>query len=179
MNYNPEQNPDYVNNRIQNYIDTVMHPGCTKHWRKKDQWTVAKMVSWERFGSTVCDNCYENRERLHMMVQGFKTDYDTQCRLIINRATTPYSELPYTIRNQIADLGISDVGATDIDMDTIYEIGKGTYTQNFDEIVKTPVEKTYWKIGQIISNWNLNILMKRVTELEDKVSELTPQVSFE
>ena len=151
----------------------------TKHWRKKDQWTVAKMVSWERFGSTICNNCYENRERLHMMVQGFKTDYDTEYRLIINRVTTPYNELPYIIRSQIADLGISDVGATIIDIDTIYEIGKGTYTQKFDEIVKTPVEKTYWKIEQIISNWNFNVLVQRVNELGDKVSELTSQLSFE
>jgi hypothetical protein len=29
MDYNPEQHPNYVNQRIQNYIDTVMHPGCT------------------------------------------------------------------------------------------------------------------------------------------------------
>jgi len=51
-------------------------------------------------------------------------------------------------------------------------------TQKFDEIVKTPVEKTYWKIEQIISNWNFNVLAQRVNELGDKVSELTSQLSF-
>ena len=172
MNYKPEQNPQAVNNRIQNYIDTVMHPGCTKHWRKKDQWTVEKMVSWERFGSTICNECFENRERLHMMVQGFKTDYDAQCRLIINRATTPYSELPYSIRGKISSLGISDAGLTTINMDTIYEIGKLTYTQKYEEIANTPVEKTYWKIDQIIANWNINLLTQRVADLENEVSEL-------
>lgn len=97
MNYNPEQNPTYVNDRIQEYIDTVMHPNCETG---KDKWTVESMVSWERFGSTICRKCHDNRERLHMMVNKFKDDYDAHVieTLLVDRQTTPYSEVPYQIR---------------------------------------------------------------------------------
>ncbi len=130
MNYNPEQHPKYVNQRIQEYIDTVMHPQCKTH---QDKWTVASMVSWERFGSTICRQCYENRERLHMMVNGFKSDYDTQSNatLWLDRQTTPYSEVPYQIR------GACEAAVMDFEF-AIYRNYKATLFLNSNTMTWSP-----------------------------------------
>ncbi len=189
MNYIPEHNPDYVNNQIQNYIDTVMHPGCKQHWRKKDQWTVAKMVSWERFGSTICMNCYTNREILHTKVNGFKTDYDKQCQIIINRETTQYRDLPYKIKGTLECIGMqvfanginilgeriipADNGWQVWDMENLRKVGElvfkqlGTEQYNYSEY-----ETANLKVQQIISNWNITVLAQQVTNLAQRVLEL-------
>ncbi len=189
MNYIPENNPDYVNKCIQEYIDTVMHPGCKQHWRKKDQWTVAKMVSHERFGSTICMNCYTNREILHTKVNGFKTDYDKQCQIIINRETTQYRDLPYKIKGTLECIGMqvfanginilgeriipADNGWQVWDMENLRKVGElvfkqlGTEQYNYSEY-----ETANLKVQQIISNWNITVLAQQVTNLAQRVLEL-------
>lgn len=189
MNYIPEHNPDYVNNQIQNYIDNVMHPGCSKPDPEKDKWTVAKMVSWERFGSTICMNCYTNREILHTKVNGFKTDYDKQCQIIINRETTQYRDLPYKIKGTLECIGMqvfanginilgeriipADNGWQVWDMENLRKVGElvfkqlGTEQYNYSEY-----ETANLKVQQIISNWNITVLAQQVTNLAQRVLEL-------
>ncbi len=189
MNYIPENNPDYVNKCIQEYIDTVMHPGCSKPDPEKDKWTVAKMVSWERFGSTICMNCYTNREILHTKVNGFKTDYDKQCQIIINRETTQYRDLPYKIKGTLECIGMqvfanginilgeriipADNGWQVWDMENLRKVGElvfkqlGTEQYNYSEY-----ETANLKVQQIISNWNITVLAQQVTNLAQRVLEL-------
>jgi hypothetical protein len=189
MNYIPEHNPDYVNNLIQNYIDTVMLPGCKQHWRKKDQWTVAQMVSWERFGMTICNNCYDNRERLHMIVHDFKEEYDKQCQIIINRETTAYRDLPYKIKGSLEGIGmeifpkgykiindriIPNSDGTQIwDPENIRKVGELVYTKlSTEQFANLQWETANLKVEQIISNWNISVLTKQVANLVQQVQEL-------
>ena len=186
MNYIPEHNPEEVNKRIQDYIDTVMIPGCSKPDLEKDQWTVAKMVSWERFGMTICSNCYGNREKLHMLVNGFKVDYDTiaKSELIINRATTPYRELPFQVKGKLESIGqqlfangISGFGETIItatngfqmwDLENSRKVGEIVFSQlgTSPQFAYPEYELTNLRVEQIINNWNISVLAKRVNVLE-------------
>ncbi len=189
MNYIPEHNPDYVNNQIQEYIDTVMHPGCKQHWRKKDQWTVAKMVSWERFGSTICMNCYTNREILHTKVNGFKTEYDKQCQIIINRETTLYRDLPYKIKRALEGMGMelfpnghntfseqivpNSDGTLIWDIENLRKVGELVFKHLGGEEFNYPQwETANLKVEQIISNWNITVLAQQETRLAQRVLEL-------
>lgn len=186
MNYKPAQNPQVVNDRIQNYIDTVMHPGCTKPDLEKDKWTVDKMVSWERFGMTICNACRDNRERLHILVNGFKEDYDANAKteLIINRTMTLYRELPYcikgaleTIGRQLFANGISSLGETIIQATNGYQIWDLENSRKVGEIVFSKLgqspefmypeyELANLRVEQIISNWNIGVLERRIIRLE-------------
>jgi len=197
MNYNPEQHPKYVNQRIQEYIDTVMHPQCKTH---QDKWTVASMVSWERFGSTICSKCNENRERLHMMVNGFKSDYDVQAKgtLLIDRKTTPYSEVPYQIR------GTCEIAIMDFEFaiyrkygmalflrsptaswtpDLLYTVGQSMFSQNS---LSSSDLSTYRqelislnaRIDNAVAQWNTCVLQNKNIELEAKIADLKTQIQL-
>lgn len=107
MNYKPAQNPTYVNDRIQEYIDTVMHPNCETG---KDKWTVESMVSWERFGSTICRKCHDNREHAHYLIRNeYMPAYDRVCTQWLDPETTPYRELPYEVRGKIETIGMEHI----------------------------------------------------------------------
>lgn len=193
MNYNLEQNPKYVNQRIQDYIDTVMHPQCKT---QTDKWTIDSMVSWERFGPTICNACYENRERLHKMVNGFKNDYDTHSKgtLWLDRKTTPYSEVPYVIRGTCELIGMklfntiqstygiqiftNTNGWNSWDMNSIYMAGQTAFLASSHAWTYSDpeIEITNSKIDQLVCSWNLNVLLQKNTALESKVASLKTQI---
>jgi len=118
MNYNPTHNPEYVNECILEYIDDVMHVECQT---QKDIWTLEKIISWERFGLSICNKCHENKDKLSFMVHKFKDDYDKKMikrdtnRLLLefmpklNRKTTPYKDVYYKIRDPIIDIGLYEL----------------------------------------------------------------------
>ena len=120
MNYKPSQNPTFVNECILEYIDNVMYDECET---KQDIWTIDKIVSCEKFGSTICKKCSENKDKLASLVRGFKTNYDeymtettdsvplsrTKFMPKLNRETTPYKEVYYKVRSKIFNFGMNDL----------------------------------------------------------------------
>lgn len=195
MNYKPEQNPKYVNQRILDYIDTVMHPQCIT---QADKWTIESMVSWKRFGSTICHKCSENRERLHMMVNGFKDEYDAHVKgtMWLDRKTTPYSDVPYSVRGT-CEAALMDFefdiyrrcngvvflpGNTVWTPDLLYTAGSTVFRERLSfknalsrDFIKK-INALNLKINNDVKSWNLNVLQHKNTALEAKLVALKTQI---
>jgi hypothetical protein len=118
MNYKSAQNPEFVNECILEYIDYVMAPDCET---QKEDWTLDKIVSWERFGSSICRKCSENKDKLAPMIHDFKAKYDvcmtkttesyvdTEYMPKMDRKTTPYKDVYYKIRSKIEEFGMNNL----------------------------------------------------------------------
>lgn len=177
MNYNPNQHPQDVNNRIQNYIDTVMHLGCTKPDLEKDKWTVDKIVYWQSLIPAICGNCYDHCKKLEIMISEFKENYDRHYNQLILGPNMEYRNLPYYVKTQIESLG-PDIypfmkGKW---TDTIrYEAGELVFNhlkisakwETSHNLCKGVILDTHiLKAELIINNWNICVLMKRINTLE-------------
>jgi len=89
-NYNPDHEPTDINELILQHIDYVMHEECET---KKDEWTLKKILSWERFVMTICATCHKNRDKLiYQLIPQYKQEYDYTG--VIRRGITEYKELP-------------------------------------------------------------------------------------
>ncbi len=196
MNYIPEQNPTYVNNRIQEYIDTVMHPNCETG---KDKWTVESMVSWERFGMTICRKCHDNRERAHYLIRNeYMPAYDRVCTLWLDRKTTPYRELPYEVRGSLESIGmhlyntaLSEYGISlfphtagwqSWDMDAIFNAGQYAFsTAGIDvktsDYMTSQVEQECIKINSIINGWNAKVQKRKCDAMETRLSQMEAKLA--
>lgn len=187
MNYKPAQNPEFVNECILEYIDYVMHPECETH---TDNWTLDKIVSWERFGSSICIKCSENKDKLAHMIHDFKAKYDVcmtettdsapDCRAKfmpkMNRETTPYKDVYYKIRSKVERLGMNDLFLNCCSKencvnnkgnywtpDSIFNLGELLFTDKFEP--KCEPCKHNWsiislKIDNLVLESNIELLEK-------------------
>jgi len=195
MNYKPEQNPEYVNNRIQEYIDTVMHPGCETG---KDKWTIESMVSWERFGSSICRKCHANRERAHYLIRNeYMPAYDRECTLWLDRKTTQFKELPYKLRDKIEDIGMTlsnllsesgislfphTAGWTAWDQESIFKAGQYVYSISTPEEhyivgVYCKIKKSKDKVDTIIADWNAKVQKRKCDAMESRMAQMEAKLA--
>ena len=161
-NYNPEHEPTEINELILHHIDDVMHEECKKNGTPEaDIWTLKRILSWERFGSTICHTCDTNREKLlYQLIQKWKGEYDYTG--VIRRGVTEYRELPYEIKYFCQRIAMENVLIKDVwTPSTLYEYGRKFYMR---EIKMSEVDDL--KISNVINERNIEYLIKRFDKFE-------------
>jgi hypothetical protein len=127
-NYTPNYNPTTINKQILEYIDLTMHEKC----KVGDVWTIERILSWERFGNTICETCDNNREHLlYQLIQKWKHEYDYDG--VIMRGVTKYNELPYAIKRLCESIAMNNVAKTEWGLDSLYEYGEKFYMRTIDQ----------------------------------------------
>ena len=157
-NYNPNHEPTDVNERIKEYIDYVMHEECET---KTDEWTLKKILSWERFGMTICWKCHENREKLlYQLIRQWQDEYDYTG--VIRRGVTEYRELPHKIKWLCQNIAMDDIAdKREWDFNDLYEYGRKYYMR---EIKQSEVIDL--KISNAINERNIEYLLARFDKFE-------------
>jgi hypothetical protein len=160
-NYNPDHEPTDINELILQHIDYVMHEECEKKDTSvEDTWTLKKILSWERFGSTICRTCDANREKLlYQLIQKWKDEYDYTG--VIRRGETEYRELPYEIKYFCQRIAIDNVKQDTWTPMSLYEYGRKFY---MGEIKMSEVDDL--KISNVINERNIEYLIKRFDKFE-------------
>jgi hypothetical protein len=145
MNYNPAHNPEYVNECILEYIDNVMHVECQT---QKDVWNLSNIFSWQRYGSTICNKCHDNKDKLYLKIHKFQEDYDNLMVLEdyegehrvfmpkLNRKTTPYKDVYYKIRGQIEQIGMYELYPKCCNAKNCTSTNRADNSWNFDNMFK-------------------------------------------
>lgn len=152
-NYNPKHQPTDINELILEHIDFVMYEECEKE--PKDNWTLERILSWERFGSTICATCYENREQLlYRLIRQWKSEYDYTG--VIRRGVTEYRELPYKIKYFCQNIAMKNVKLDVWTPNDDYEYGRKFYMR---EIAMSEVDDL--KISNTINERNIEYLINR------------------
>lgn len=198
MNYNSAHNPEYVNECILEYIDYVMHEECET---KKDVWTLENIFSWQRYGTTICNKCTENKDKLCGMVHGFKDDYDRlmknkdPCFRVfmpkLNRKTTPYKDVYYKIRSNIVNIGLNELypnccgvkhcinivrEANAWNFKSLFKLGELLFTGTFEPkciTCKHTWELATQKIDIMVLEFNMELLQ---LQMEHKIEKLAKQL---
>jgi len=160
-NYNPEHEPTYINELILQHIDYVMHEECEKKdTPHADNWTLRNILSWERFGSTICKRCYENREELlYRLIQKWKSEYNYTG--IVRRGVTEYRELPYEIKMFCQTIAMKHVKLPVWTQVDVYEYGRKFYMR---EIKMSELDDL--RISNVINERNIEYLIKRFDKFE-------------
>lgn len=155
-NYNPKHQPSAINELILQYIDYTMNEECEKS--DGDNWTLAKILSWERFGSTICETCSKNREKLlNQLIQKWKSEYDYIG--VIRRGVTEYKELPYKIKWMCQKIAMNNVKKTEWGLDDTYEYGRKFYMREIDQ--SEVIDLT---ISNVINERNIEYLINQFTK---------------
>lgn len=160
-NYNPEHEPTDINELILQHIDYVMHEECEKKdTSEEDTWTLKKILSWERFGMTICATCYTNREKLlYQLIPQYKQEYDYTG--VVRRGVTEYKELPYEIKYFCQTMAVNNVKQDTWTPITLYEYGRKFYMR---QIEMTEVDDL--KISNAINERNIEYLINRFDKFE-------------
>ncbi len=156
-NYNPNHEPTAINEKIMLYIDNVMHEECTT---QKDEWTLKKILSWERFGMTICERCYENRETLlYRHIREWQDEYVYTG--VIRRGVTEYRELPREIKHLCVNIAINNVKKSEWGLEDLYEYGRKFYMREIEqsEVIDLTISNT-------INERNIEYLISRFDEFE-------------
>ena len=160
-NYNPDHEPTDINELILQHIDYVMDEECEKKdTPEADNWTLKKILSWERFGSTICYTCHENREKLlHQLIRKWQCEYDYTG--VIRRGETEYRELPYKIKSFCQRIAIDNVKQDTWTPNKLYEYGRKFYMR---EIKMSELDDL--RISNVINERNIEYLLKRFDKFE-------------
>ena len=157
-NYNPNHEPSDINEKIIEYIDDVMHEECEQP--QDDEWTLKNILSWERFGMTICRTCYENREKLlYQLIRQWQDEYDYTG--VIRRGVTEYRELPYEIKDMCQRIAVDNVKKTEWGVDDLYEYGRKFYVREIEQ--SEVVDLT---ISNSINERNIEYLLSRFDKFE-------------
>jgi hypothetical protein len=158
-NYNPKYEPTAINELILEHIDFVMHEECET---KQDVWTLEKILSWERFGSTICERCHENREKLlYRLIRKWQDEYDYKG--VIRRGVTEYRELPYNIKSLCQRIAMDTVKLREWDLNDLYEYGRQIYMREIkqSEVIDLTISNT-------INERNIEYLIDRFDKFEQQ-----------
>jgi len=156
-NYNPDHEPTDINELILQHIDYVMHEECET---KADEWTLKKILSWERYGMTICATCYTNREKLlYELIRKWKSEY--MYKGVIRRGITEYRELPYNIKSLCQKIAINNVNQDTWTPITLYEYGRKFYMR---QIKMTEVDDL--TISNAINEINVEYLINKFDKFE-------------
>jgi hypothetical protein len=151
-NYNTEHEPTDINKLILEHINIVMDEECET---KADTWTLKKILSWERFGMTICKSCHDNREKLlYKLIPKYKQEYDYTG--IIQRGVTKYRDLPYKLKCFIQGIAMNNVRLSTWTPDDMYAYGRKFYMR---ETEMSEVDDL--KISNEINERNIEYLINR------------------
>jgi hypothetical protein len=154
-NYNPNHEPTDINELIMQYIDYTMNEEC-----EEDEWTLKKILSWERFGSTICETCHNNREKLlYQLIRQWQSEYDYNG--VIRRGVTEYRELPYEIKWMCQNIAMNNVKKTEWGLDDTYEYGRKFYMREIEQS-----EVIDLRISNAINERNIEYLINRFDKFE-------------
>jgi hypothetical protein len=157
-NYNPKHEPSTINELILEHIDFVMYDECEKS--EEDNWTLANILSWERFGNTICYTCHNNREKLlNQLIREWQSEYDYIG--VIRRGVTEYKELPYKIKSMCERIAMNNVKKTEWGLDDMYEYGRKFYMREIEQS-----EVIDLRISNAINERNIEYLINRFDKFE-------------
>lgn len=159
--YNPDHEPTDINELILKHIDYVMDEECEKKdTSEEDTWTLKKILSWERFGMTICATCYTNREKLlYELIRKWQSEY--RYNGVIRRGITEYRELPYDIKSLCQKIAMNNVRLSVWTPDDMYEHGRKFYMR---EVRLTQVDDL--TISNAINEINVEYLINRFDKFE-------------
>ena len=157
-NYNPNHEPTDINELILQYIDYTMNEECEKS--VGDNWTLKKILSWERFGTTICDTCHNHREKLlNQLIREWQSEYDYTG--VIRRGVTDYKELPYKIKWMCERIAMNNLKKTEWGLDDTYEYGRKFYMREIEQS-----EVIDLRISNAINERNIEYLINRFDKFE-------------
>lgn len=163
-NYNPDHEPTDINELILHHIDNVMDEECEKKdTPEADTWTIKRILSWERFGSSICATCDKNKDlMIYMLMPEWKCNYDYIG--VIQRGVTEYRELPYKIKYFCQRIAMNNVKLDEAwTPNSLYEYGRKFYMR---EIEMSELDDL--KISNIINERNIEYLLDRFDKFEKR-----------